>query len=235
MKLITKNRESIREGLRLFQTTGKMPEITDGAREIMAKIQFIFEQHQTLKIIRLDDLLEIPKKKNRHLKNPEEYDLQQVISVKKQVIEQLIEKFAPITYMQASIDYQFATEIFNFEIFNDASLKLSVAEEECFDSYLQAKANGELGAAEKFMGHYIKIQQAKPPQPQKIEPRATKIIAEWNPSLIKGCEVVETQEELDELERIIRQKYTQTAQKTVSSLFQKLAEDIPSIELTNLT
>lgn len=230
MKPITKNRESIREGLRLFQTTGKMPEITEGAREIMAKIQFIFEECQTMKIWDIEDFDLSPKKKNKHLKNPEKHDLPQSIAIKKRVIEILQEKFAPISYMQACIDYQFATEIFNFEIFADATLKLSLAEEEAFESYVNAKDAGELGAAEKFLGHYIKIQQAKPTKPRETHNRPTKITVEWNPYLIKGCEVVETQEELDVLEDTLRRTLSNSSKKTLSNLMTKYAQDIEAID-----
>jgi hypothetical protein len=230
MKPITKNRESIREGLRLWQSTGKMPEITDGAREIMAKIQFIFEECQTLKVIDIDDFDLAPKKKNKHLKNPEKIDLPQSIAIKKRVIDLVQEKFAPISYMQACIDYQFATEVFNFEIFADATLKLNLAEEEAFESYISAKDSGDLGAAEKFLGHYIKIQQAKPTKPREQHNRPTKIVIEWNPYLIKGCEVVETQEELDILEETLRKTFSNSSTKTLSNLMTKYAQDVESID-----
>ena len=109
-----------------------MPEISEGAREIMAKVQYIFEECQTLKNIQQDNFEDFdlaPKKKNKHLKNPEKTNLPQSIAIKRKVIELVQEKFAPISYMQACIDYQFATEIFNFEIFADSTLKLSLAEE----------------------------------------------------------------------------------------------------------
>ena len=87
-----------------------------------------------------------------------------------------------------------------------------------------------MGAAEKFLGHYIKIQQAKPQKPREHHNRPTKITIEWNPYLIKGCEVVETQEELDILEETLRKTFSNSSQKTLSKLMTKYAQDIESVE-----
>ena len=230
MKPITKNRESIREGLRLWQTTGKMPEISDGAREIMAIIQFIFEKYQTLKNIVIEPTDLIPKKKNKHLKNPEKYDLPQSISIKKRIIARLQEDFAPMSLMNAYTHYQFAMEVFNFEIFADTTLKMSFIEEEALESYLIAKETGDLGASEKFLGHLAKIQLAKPTKPREQHNRPSKITLGWNPYLHKNCQVIETQEELDTAEENYRKAIGGNSAKTLSSLFSKYAQDIESID-----
>lgn len=232
MKLITKSRESIREGLLYWKNTGRMPDLSDGAEDIFAKIIYIFDQHQILRnqSITIEQLIQKKAKAKKSVDTQETKNLFIDISVRRQVIENLVDQFSPITYQQACKDYQFASEILNMNVIESAVLNLSVAEEECFDAYHECRKNGDYANAEKFMNHYIKIQQSKPKQPPKLEARPTRIIAEWNPALIKGCEVIESLEELDLLEKEMIKQYS-SEQKTVSGLLQKMAIDVVSEEV----
>lgn len=232
MKLITKSRESIREGLLYWKNTGKMPELSDGAEDIFAKIIYIFDQHQILRnqCVTIEQLIQKKAKSKRKDYDQETSNLFIEISVRRQVIENLVNEFSPITYQQACKDYQFASEILNMNVIESAVLNLSVAEEECFDAYQECRKNGDFANAEKFMNHYIKINQSKPKAPPKLEARPTRIIAEWNPALIKGCEVIETLEELDIFENEMKKQYSSEV-KTASGLLQKMATDVASEEV----
>lgn len=229
MKPITKSRESIREGILYWQKTGKMPEISDGAADIFAKMIYIFDKNQTLRNHRVTILQKIEKKRKGRAKldDEESVDMFIEISVRRQVIDDLVNDFSPITYQQACKDYQFACEVFNMNILESAALNLNVAEEECFDSYRTCMDKGDFLNAGKFMDMYIKIQANKPKTPPKFEPRPTKIIASFSPHLIKGCEVIESQEEIDLLESELIAQYS-TVKQTASSLLQKYATDIES-------
>jgi len=227
MKPITKSRESIREGILYWQKTGRMPEISDGAEAMFSKMLYIFDKNQIYRNNRVSIMQKIEKKRKGRAKLDDEESVQMFveISVRRQVIDDLVNEFSPITYQQACIDYQFACEVFNMNILESVALNMNVAEEECFDSYRACIDAGDFLNAGKFMDMYIKIQNNKPKTPPKFEPRATKIIAKFSPSLIKGCEVIETQEDLDVLEDELTKEYT-NEKKTASGLLQKYATDI---------
>ncbi len=231
MKPITKSRESIREGILYWQKTGRLPEITEGAQEIFAKIQYIFDKNQIYRNHRVSvmDKVEKRRKGKNKLVDEESVEMFIEISVRRQVIDDLVNDFSPITYMMACKDYQFACEIFNMDIVSSAALNLNVAEEEAFDAYQQCMNNGDHLTAAKFLDMYIKIQATKPKAPPKLEKRPNRIIAEFNPALIKGCEVIESMEELDQLDQELIGIYS-SDKKTASGLLQKYATDIVPIE-----
>lgn len=209
-KIVKRNSDSIQKAIQEHFRTQRLPIVGDEALEMMARIEFCYEQMQLYKI---------------SLSNTQ--DALSPIQLKKKVLEELQKNF-DVSYGTAATIYKRATMIFDMSLVNSDALQWDILVDDTNDLYAQAIADKEYDRAEKLLARKQSLLEKRPKQIQApINNRQKYIIAAWNTTLLKFCNVIEDQEQLIQLEQKVKARF-QHQTKTASSLLNSYAEDIES-------
>ena len=209
-KIVKRNSDSIQKAILEHFRTQRLPIVGDEALEMMARIEFCYEQMQLYKV-------SLSASKGGH--SP--------IQIKQKVLEQLQKNF-DVSYGTAATIYKRATMIFDMSLVNADGIQYDILIDDTNELYAQAIQDEEWDRAEKLLARRQALLDKRPKQViAPINNRQKYIVAAFNTTLLKVCEVVEDQAQLIELERNIKSKF-QHQTKTASSLLNSYAEDIES-------
>ncbi len=210
---IVRTSNQIQKAIEAYCKNNRIPTMSEEAILMMERWKFCYETKQLL--INTD-----------YAESPD-YNKQPII-IKKKILQLLQEQFG-VSYSQATIDYRRAEEIFEMTFIDNSYIKYDILENNANELFALALESGDLGTAKDLLKIQKEIIEKRPKKLIRTDSGRPKMIfVEFNPFLLKACEVIETQSDLQELESKLKNKYGSQSSAQASKMLASMAEDVES-------
>lgn len=215
---IVRTANQIQKAIENYCKNNRISTISDEAIAMMERWKFCYET----KFILL----------NNNYKKDEDYNKSPII-IKRKVLRMLQEEFG-VSYTQATIDYQRAEQVFEMSFVDDSYIKYDILEKNATELLALAIEQGDIGNAKDILKLQKDIIEKRPKKLIRQDSGRPKMIfVEFNPHLLKGCNVIESQSELQELESKLKNKYGSQSSAQASKMLASMAEDVESTPIEN--